>query len=346
MLYVTTRSKLDAYTAFRTLEQNRGPDGGLFVPFRLPHLDAAQIEGLRDKSFGQCVAEALNLFFSARIDGWDVDFSIGRNPAKLVPVSHRIIIAETWHNPDWNFGRMVRNLSSTIRGSDDKRGCPSNWAWTAVRIAALFGLCGELERLGAVDLNHPVDLAVPAGDFSAPMSAWYAREMGLPIQNILCACNENSAAWDLLHHGQMRTNAVAVPTSTPEADVGLPSDLERLIFETLGLEETLRYCQACRKGEMYAPGEKLETLRDGIYAAVIGQARLDSIINSVYRSGTYLLGPYSALAYGGLQDYRAVTGESRTVLLLAEQSPACAKETVAKAMGITVHQLKEMTDIG
>lgn len=346
MLYVTTRNKMDAYTAFRVLKENRGPDGGLYVPMRLPRLGPLQIAELKEKSFGQCVAEILNLFFFPHMDGGAVDFTIGRRPVKLVPMSHRIIIAETWHNQDRNFAHMVQSLTGCKLGSDSEKTCPSNWAWIAVRIATLFGLFAELERSEIWDPTQPMDIAMPAGDFSAPMSAWYAREMGLPIRNIICSCNENGAAWDLLHHGELHTGAVAKATNTPDVDVGVPTDLERLVYGVFGWEETSHYCSVCRRGGTYSlPEDQLERLRRGMHAAVVGQKRIESIIRSVYRANCYLMDPYAALSYGGLQDYRAVTGESGDAVLLAERSPSLALGTVAKAMGLTVQELKEKVDM-
>ena len=63
------------------------------------------------------------------------------------------------------------------------------------------------------------------------------------------------------------------------------------------------------------------------------------MISSVYRTNRYLIGPYTALAYGGLTDYRAKTGESRTAVILAERAPAQDAAVVAVAMGTTEEQL-------
>lgn len=345
MLYVTTRNKNDAHTAHKTLTADRDSDGGLFVPFQMPVLSREEILSFKDKSFGQSVAEILNLFFSARLDGWDVEFCIGRYPVKLVPMSHRIVVAETWHNPDWDFARIVRNLSSRIRGNDDTHGVPSAWAWIVIRIASLFGLYGQMLRQGLAP-EGIMDVAVCVGDFSAAMAAWYAREMGLPVGTIICSCNDNCSVWDLLHHGEMHTDTVAVPTNTPECDVGVPTNIERLIFGQLGVEEVTKFLEASRQGAVYAPSEDDHIrLRKGMYAAVISHKRMESMIYNVYRTSTYLLDPYSALAYGGLQDYRATVGEGRTTLLLAERSPVCSAATVAKAMGITVQELKERVNL-
>lgn len=346
MLYVTTRNKNDAHTAHKTLTADKAPDGGLFVPFQMPSITKEDILALKDKSFGQCVADILNLFFSARLDGWDVDFCIGRYPVKLVPMSHRIVVAETWHNPDWNFSRMVRNLFSRIYGNDDPKDVPSSWAWIAIRIAALFGLYGQLLQQGLITPDTPLDVAVTAGDFSAPMAVWYAREMGLPIGTIICSCNDNGSVWDLLHHGQLRTDTSVIPTSTPLCDVATPSNIERLIYGAAGAAETDAFVHNCEKGSVYTPSEEgYRAIRSGMFAAVVSQNRMDSVIRNVYHTNAYSLDPYAALAYGGLQDYRASAGEAGTTLLITEQSPICSAETVAAAMGVTIQQLKERLNL-
>lgn len=346
MLYITTRNKVDSHTAYHTLSKDRNSDGGAFVPFQIPKLSEEELYAFKEKSFGQCVADILNLFFPARLDGWDVDFCIGRNPVKLVSMSHKIIVAETWHNPDHDFARLVRNLSGRMRGIEDTTGTPSNWAWIAVRIAVLFGLFGELDRNGIIEPEQRIDISVAAGDFSSPMAVWYARAMGLPIGTIICSCDENSMVWDLFHHGELRTDTAPMAMNTPAADSGVPADLERLIFATLGVEEVCRYRSACDNGKVYTlDADKLSRLRQGMFAAVVSQKRMESVINSVYKTRTYLLGPCSALAYGGLQDYRAGTGETRGALILTERSPVCSAATVSRAVGITAQELIDRTSM-
>lgn len=336
MLYVTTQDKKDAHTAYRTLGSNFGPDGGLFVPFKMPKMEPEQISRLKKKSFEQNISDVLNLLFKARLDGWDVGFTIGRHPHKLVPMSHRIYVAEVWHNPDYDFARIVRNLSSRIRGTEDTTDQPSNWAWIAIRIASLFALFGEMCKINVTDAAHPIDVALPTGDFAAPMAAWYAREMGLPIANIICSCDENDGSWELLRNGQIN----------PAAGLSMPYDLERLIHGTLGTEETLRYVGCVKDKRLYqVTQEQLQKLNAGMFPAVISWNRREKIIHGVYSTSTYILDPGSAMAYGGLQDYRATAGESRPALILTERSPILSADTVAKAMNISVETLRERLNL-
>lgn len=347
MLYITTRNKHDPCTAVRTMNRERGSDGGLFVPFSMPIFEKEDIFALREKSFGQNAADILNRFFATKLTGWDVDISVGRYPVKIKSMNHRILVAELWHNMDWNFSRFVRTLSERIHPDGELIGQPTNWVNIAVRIAFLFGLFGELMKGEDIRADKPVNIAVTSGSFDVPMAAWYARQMGLPIGNIICGCNENGAPWDLLHRGELDTDALAVSTATSECDFAVPPDLERLICATLGQEEAMRYWWTCTEGGVYVPPEAcLEDLRKGMFAAVVSQVRVDTIIPSVYRTNSYILDPYGALAYGALSDYRSRKGDSGTALLISERSPLCSTEAVAKTMRITTAELKQRLSEG
>ena len=331
MLYVTTRSRNDAYTAHRTICSDLAPDGGMYLPFKMVEMDRDEVMALGEMSFAQCVADTINRFFTCNLTGWDVEFSIGRYPAKLVDVRHKIMAAQTWHNQAWDYAWAEKALAERICGASLPFEGATGWVKIVIRMAFLTGIFGELIRKGVADPAHPVDVAVPSGDFSIPMSVWYARQMGLPIANIVCGCADDGSVWDLLHLGAVK------------AGEDMPAHLERLICATLGQEETVRYSQICALEEEYSlTPVDADKLRKGLFAAVISPDRLAGTISSLYRTSQYVPGPAAALAYSGLLDYRAKTGETRTALILAERSPLCDKEFVARAMNVPVYQLKDI----
>ena len=321
-------------TAYKAIHLDTAGDGGLFVPFRMVPWDKEEIWALKDRTFGQNMAQVLNFFFSTGLTGWDIEFATGRSPIRIDTIPRRIFVAEAWHNSHWKLEHLVRLISERLQG-DEKVEAPANWVRLAVHIAAIFAAYGNLLATGQAEPDQVLDVAVTTGDFTAPMAAWYARQMGLPLGNILCGCNSNGVLWDLLNHGQMSTGNVAVKTVTPEADVVIPRNLERLIYETLGMEEVQCYLACCHRGDAYTLEEaQLQTLKNGLFAAVVSDSRVESITYSVYRSTNYVFSPYTALAYGALTDYRARTGETRPVLLLAERSPTCDVETVARFLRV------------
>ena len=345
MLYVTTRTKDDVFTSNRALSESRGPDGGFFVPMRLQAMDANTLEELSKKTFSSNVAEIVNYLFNTKLDGWGIEFAIGRYPVKIVRVGSRTLVAETWHNPMWKFERLARGVEKAIRQSDQISRIPTDWLMIGARIAVLFGVFGDLLRDGCPEKDGVVDIAVPCGNFSAPMAAWYARKMGLPIGNIIVCCNENSGAWNLLHKGEIRTDAAEAATETPLCDYAVPPDLERLISASLGSEAALRFSQICRKGgSFYLEPEEQELLRRGIYASVVSQKRMENTLCNRFSTHGYICDPYTALCFSGVSDYRAATGEGRQVLILSEYAPVHFLEQIARYMGISEKELKEKLD--
>lgn len=333
MLYLTTRDNKDAYTAHKALTQSEGPDGGQFVPFRLPEITSVELCALKDKSFGQIVADMINLFFSSRLTGWDVNCSIGRAPVKLIPMNHKILVAELWHNLEGKYTYLVSNLYRTISGNADSVNVPTDWFRIAVRIAVLFGVYGEMLRMQSLSIGEDFDISVSTGDFSAPMAAWYSRKMGLPINTIICTHEEDSTVWDLIHRGAFN------PTT---AEAGLFSGVERLIHASLGTDAVRSYLNKIQVKRIYSVSEEFQKcISKGFFCSVTGETRADTVINSVFRTNRYLMDPDTALLYGGLQDFRAKSGDSRITILLSECTPMEYIKQISDVTGIPVGKLTE-----
>lgn len=339
MLYVTTRSNQDAFTAHRALTESRGPDGGFYRPLHEPTFSQDDICALAGKPFNTCLAEILNRLFNQKLSPWDVEFAVGRYPVRIRSVGQRILMGECWHNPDRDIRHMVRELSALL---GKKEGAPAIWTEIAVRIAIWFGLFADIQGKGLLKDGDCLDISVVSGDFISPTSAWYARCWGLPVGNLVCSCNENCNVWDLIHQGVLRTDGVAVRTRTPEADVVVPQALEHLICGCGSRTEMEEYVDALRRGGSFFPSEQMQNcLADRLYVSVIGERRMMETIPSVFTTRRYLLSPYDALSYAGLLDYRAKTGGNRLSLILSEKSPGRDLDTVASAMGTTVDELAD-----
>lgn len=342
MLYLTTRDKFDAYTKAHPLKGSRANNGGYYIPFKMPEFQSGQLLELKDKSVSQTVAEVLNLFFKTELCSWDVEFAIGRYPLHIQNLKQRIAVAELWRNTDGAYEKLEKAMANALQ-ADDGNGNVPDWVRITVRIAVLLACYGEMLRQNTLQPDQSFDVATATGDMTAAMAAWYARQMGLPVNNIICGCNENSSVWNLLHLGEFSADIAVVSTTTPLTDVSVPETLERLVCGTLGVDETLRYCDIVAAGGYYAPpAGMLETLRSGLYGAVVSKSRLNDLIPSVYRTVGYVFGPYAALAYGALQDYRAKTGQTAPALILSDRSAMCDSRMVASAMNITETELTKL----
>ena len=336
MLYVTTRSRTDSYTAYRALHEGVASDGGEFLPIRLPQYTHEQLEAIMSDNFNETVARVLNLFFSVRLTGWDIEFAIGRKPIRLLNMGRKITVAELWRNTEADYNIAARRIYARLCDNLGAQNSPNGWSAIAIRIALLFGVYGELRKQEI----YTFDAAASGKDMQQVMALWYARNMGLPVGRILCGCNENCWIWDLTHKGEL-TFTAPVQTCTPDLD-RIPSGIERLVYGTLGQEETIRYLGACADKASYCLSqEQLQKLNSGMFSSVVGGRRVMDLIASVYRTNQYLIDPYTAISYGTLQDYRAKTGENKLTVLFSEGNPEHFADVISQATGLPMRDIKK-----
>ena len=309
MLYLSTRNTTDCYTAYRALNEVQAPDGGIFAPFRLQKFTGEELAQLRGLTPCDAVARILNLFFGVSLSGWDVECVVGRSPVKPENVNQRLLFAEFWRNPDGSMKYLINNLYRRMTG----KSCADGWAYIAIEIALLFGLYAAAEHIPAQGL----DVAVETGDFADITAIEYARQMGLPVNALISATNDSSVIWDLFTKGDFNTVAA----------LSLPKYLEAFLFARLGKNAVNAYVEAYNNKRIYRlDAEQLQAFSENIFCSVISSNRVDSIITGMYRANGYTIDPHTAVAYGGLQDYRANTGVNRDTLILAKNRPVLEKE--------------------
>lgn len=313
MLYLSTRNTTDCYTAYRALNESQTPDGGLYVPFRLQRFSDKELLELRAQTPCDAIARVLNLLFGVGLTGWDVECVVGRSPVKPEAVNQRLLFAEFWRNPNGSVKYLVHNLYRRMTAKEYPYDIPSGWAYIAIEIALLFGLYVAVESIPTQGL----DVAVEIGNFADIAAIEYAKQMGLPINTTVCTVDENSAVWDLFAKGDFNTGA------TTEQ----PKYMECFLFVRLGKDAVLRYLDSCERKRIYrVDEEQLHTLNENIFCSVVSSNRVDSIISGMYRANGYAIDPHTAMAYGGLQDYRANSGLNRDTLILAKFRPDLDRE--------------------
>lgn len=305
MLYISSRSKTDSFTSYRTLCDDRAPDGGVFIPYKLPDV-SDQLRLLKNRSFAENIAYIFNLFFPCKLTPRDVEICVGKNPLRITEMSHRLIMAEGYHNPSRNYSYIENNIYRLI-ASDCGRSVPSEWFRIASRIAALFAAYGQLSGASTVKF----DVCAYYNDFVDPMAAWYAKKMGLPIENIICCCKDKGALWDLIQRGEVST-ASAFPG-------GEINQVEGLIYCTLGLDGVINLLGSVDKNTSFKPDtDKLPAFRDSFTVSVVGSERIAELIRSVKGINNYVINDTAAVCYGGVQDYRAASGKSRDTLIFVD----------------------------
>ena len=127
--------------------------------------------------------------------------------------------------------RIVKELFGDLAFRDDMRlsGVNSiNWARILAQIVYYFF---SAVALGAPD--RAVSFAVPTGNFGDIFAGYYAKRMGLPIERLIIATNDNDILARALASGLYAPKEVKA-TQSPSMDIQVSSNFERLMFEASG----------------------------------------------------------------------------------------------------------------
>ena len=98
-----------------------------------------------------------------------------------------------------------------------------NWGRIAAQIVYYFTSFKLLK-------NDLVSYSVPTGNFGDILAGWVAKQMGLPIKNLMIATNENDILSRALKTGIYSIDR-AKATISPSMDIQISSNFERLLFE-------------------------------------------------------------------------------------------------------------------
>ncbi|MCX2695926.1 threonine synthase [Ochrobactrum chromiisoli] len=204
-----------------------------------------------------------------------------------------------------------------------------NWARIMPQIVYYFTAALSL---GAPD--RAVSFTVPTGNFGDIFAGFVAKKMGLPIDQLIIATNDNDILARTLENGAYEMRGVEQTTS-PSMDIQVSSNFERLLFEAhdrdasavRGLMESLK-----QSGGFTISEKPLAAIRGAFSAGRSTVEETAKIIKSVLNDDGYLLDPHSAIA---VKVAREKVSGTAPMVVLATAHPAKFPDAVKAASGIT-----------
>jgi threonine synthase len=110
-----------------------------------------------------------------------------------------------------------------------------NWARVAAQVVYYFKGYFAATRLD----SEQVAFAVPSGNFGNIYAGHVARQMGLPIKQLILASNENDVLDEFFRTGRYRTRRKVEHTTSPSMDISKASNFERYVFDLVGRDPAL-----------------------------------------------------------------------------------------------------------
>lgn len=183
-----------------------------------------------------------------------------------------------------------------------------NWGRLLPQVVYYVSSYAELCKAGKVAPGELIDVCVPTGNFGNILAAWYAKQMGTPIDALFCASNENRVLTDFLESGayDIRDRAFVL-TPSPSMDILVSSNLERLLYQLSGangaaISQWMDDLNAKRAFEVDAT--VVDGLKGQFFGASISNAKCLETIKAVFEEHDYLIDPHTAVAYAAAQRLR------------------------------------------
>jgi threonine synthase len=240
--------------------------------------------------------------------------------------------------------RIVKELFGDLAFRDEMRlsGVNSiNWARILAQIVYY--------HVAAVALGAPdraVSFAVPTGNFGDILAGFYAKRMGLPIERLIIATNENDILARTLASGRYEPRRVKA-TQSPSMDIQVSSNFERLLFEASGQDpEVVRKLMvdfAPDRG-FAIPAAILERIRADFDAERVDEAECAAEMTRVYRDCELVIDPHSAVGIAAARRSLAARPET-PIVALGTAHPAKFPDAVERATGLRPALPRHLADL-
>ena len=187
---------------------------------------------------------------------------------------------------------------------------------------------------GDIDDNEKINVCVPTGNFGNILAAYIAKQMGLPVNNLICASNENKVLFDFFENGVYDRNRKFILTSSPSMDILISSNLERLIYLSCGGdgEYVKKLMQELAKGGKYTVTPAMKDFMKDFVGGYADEKMNFAGIKSLYDSTGYIIDTHTGVAYSVYQDYKNATKDMTTTVIASTASPYKFADSVLEAI--------------
>ncbi len=197
-----------------------------------------------------------------------------------------------------------------------------NWGRLAPQIVYYVSAYCDLINQGEIYSGERINVTVPTGNFGNIFAAYLAKAMGLPINRLICASNQNNILTDFLTTGTYDRNRPFYTTMSPSMDILISSNLERLLYLMSGSENTADLMKKLNSEGCYTVSaglkDKLDEHFTGLYCPEEDTA---AEIKRTFEDDRYLIDTHTAVGLNCAKQYMAKDRDGLKMLVASTASP-------------------------
>ena len=191
-----------------------------------------------------------------------------------------------------------------------------------------------LYKEGKLTKGQKMNVVVPTGNFGNILAAFYAKNMGLPIDKLICASNDNKVLFDFFATGEYDKNREFVLTNSPSMDILISSNLERLIYRIAGNDsaKNLAFMTSLSKDGKYVITDEMKSALSDFYGNYATEAETGKTIKDLYEKTGYVIDTHTAVAANVYGKYKADTKDDTVTVIASTASPFKFARSVMNAI--------------
>ena len=213
-----------------------------------------------------------------------------------------------------------------------------NWGRVLAQVVYYFS---SAVSLGAPD--RKISYSVPTGNFGDIFAGYIAKRMGLPIDRLVVATNQNDILHRCLSTGGYVTDQVT-PSISPSMDIQVSSNFERALFDAYDRDgnAVAQLMNELKAGGFHVSQGAMDVLRDHYDSGRVSEDETLAMITHAQNHMGELLCPHSAI---GVAVAEAQRDPNVPMITLATAHPAKFPDAVEKASGLRPALPDRMADL-
>ncbi len=217
-----------------------------------------------------------------------------------------------------------KNFSNSIKMS----GVNSiNWSRIVFQIVYYFFSYFRITKK-----DEKINYVVPTGNFGDIYAGYIAKKMGLPINKLVIATNENDILKRAVNTGLYKPQKVQ-HTISPSMDIQVASNFERLVFDVYSCDsdKILKLMKNfSEKNEIQIDKKELAQIRESFLSESLNDEETRLIIKRIYKNEKKLIDPHTAIGIGVAEKIKL----QENTVILSTAHPAKFSEVVFNETGV------------
>lgn len=192
----------------------------------------------------------------------------------------------------------------------------------------------KLLREGEIENGEKINVVVPTGNFGNILAAYYAKNMGLPIDKLICASNDNKVLYDFFTTGSYDKNREFILTTSPSMDILISSNLERLIYKISGCDDAKNkeLMTSLNTTGKYDITDEMKSELVDFYGNYATEEETAGVIKEIYEQTGYVLDTHTAVAAKVYKKYKEETNDTTKAVIASTASPFKFTRSVMNAI--------------